>query len=213
LIRGIIFDFDGVIAESVQVKTDAFVELYKQYGSNILEKVIKHHEGNGGMSRFEKIKFYHESFLNKTITNNKLTELANQFSGLVVEKVIAAPYVPGALEYIQKSYDRYKLFISTGTPTAEMKKILKGRKIAKYFTDVFGSPDKKEIHINKIINRYKLNVDELIFIGDSSTDYDAGKVTGVEFILRLHEKNYHLFENYNSKTIKNFESLNILNKE
>ena len=74
MLKGIIFDFDGVIAESVQVKTDAFVELYKQYGSNILEKVIKHHEGNGGMSRFEKIKFYHESFLNKTITDGKISE-------------------------------------------------------------------------------------------------------------------------------------------
>ena len=71
MLKGIIFDFDGVIAESVQVKTDAFVELYKQYESNIVEKVLKHHEANGGMSRFEKIKFYHESFLNKTITNNK----------------------------------------------------------------------------------------------------------------------------------------------
>ncbi|MBT7899475.1 MAG: HAD hydrolase-like protein, partial [Candidatus Marinimicrobia bacterium] len=60
-LKGIIFDFDGVIADSVQVKTDAFASLYEQYGDNIVTKVIEHHEANGGMSRFKKIKLYHES--------------------------------------------------------------------------------------------------------------------------------------------------------
>ena len=60
MLKGIIFDFDGVIAKSVQVKTDAFVKLYKQYGSNFVKKVVEHHEANGGMSRYEKIKFYHK---------------------------------------------------------------------------------------------------------------------------------------------------------
>ena len=58
MLKGIIFDFDGVIAESVQIKSDAFASLYEQYGDNIVKKVIEHHEANGGMSRFEKIRLY-----------------------------------------------------------------------------------------------------------------------------------------------------------
>ena len=65
MLKGIIFDFDGVIAESVQVKSDAFAELYKPYGTEIVKKVVEHHEANGGMSRYEKIRFYHGSFLDK----------------------------------------------------------------------------------------------------------------------------------------------------
>ena len=91
MLKGIIFDFDGVIAESVQVKTDAFAALYVTYGKDIVDRVVEHHESNGGMSRFEKIKIYHGLFLNKTITEGEITDLANQFSELVVEKVIAAP--------------------------------------------------------------------------------------------------------------------------
>ena len=102
MLKGIIFDFDGVIAESVQVKTDAFAEIYKNYGSDIVKKVVEHHEANGGISRFEKIRFYHESFLNREITERELSDLANQFSSLVLDNVIGAPYVPGAFEYIQK---------------------------------------------------------------------------------------------------------------
>ena len=117
MLKGIIFDFDGVIAESVQVKTDAFASLYEQYGVNIVTKVIEHHEANGGISRFEKIKLYHESYLNKAITKEEIEELANQFSKLVVKKVIDSPYVPGVFKYILKCYEKYNLFISTGTPT------------------------------------------------------------------------------------------------
>ena len=35
----IIYDFDGVICDSVDVKTDAFVELYCLYNSDIVEKI------------------------------------------------------------------------------------------------------------------------------------------------------------------------------
>ena len=54
-----VFDFDGVLADSVNIKTLAFYELYKEYGDSISSKVVEHHEANGGVSRFEKIKLYH----------------------------------------------------------------------------------------------------------------------------------------------------------
>ena len=66
MLKGIIFDFDGVIAESVQVKSDSFAALYKPYGLDIVKKVVEHHEANGGMSRFYKFRLYHESFLNQS---------------------------------------------------------------------------------------------------------------------------------------------------
>ena len=62
--KAIIFDFDGVILNSVNVKTEAFKELYKQYGSAVVKKVEKYHLENGGISRFEKFKYYHKNFLN-----------------------------------------------------------------------------------------------------------------------------------------------------
>jgi len=204
LLKGIIFDFDGVIAESVQVKSDAFAELYKPYGQVIVKKVVEHHEANGGMSRFEKIRLYDESFINKKITEEEITELAYQFSQLVVEKVIAVPYVLGALEYIQKCCKQYKLFISTGTPTKEMKQILEGRKISQYFTDVFGSPDKKTVHINNIKINYGLSPNELIFYGDSNIDLDAAENANIPFVLIKNSFNKKLTKTYKGKIINNF---------
>ena len=207
MLKGIIFDFDGVIAESVQVKTDAFTSLYEQYGDTIVTKVIEHHEANGGMSRFEKIKLYHESFINKTITDEQIIDLGSQFSELVVDKVIAAPYVSGVLEYIEKCYKKYKLFISTGTPTNEMHQILIGRGIAKYFIEVHGSPEKKSAHISKIMSKYNYYPDELIFYGDANTDIDAAEQANIPFVLIKNSFNEKLVEKFKGEIINNFIGL------
>ena len=203
-IKGIIFDFDGVIAESVQIKTDAFAALYESYGTDIVRKVIEHHEANGGMSRFEKIKFYHEFFLKKNITKEEISDLTNRFSAMATDKVISAPYVPGALEYIKKCYKKYKLFISTGTPTEEMKQILTGRGISQYFCDVFGSPAKKIAHINNIISRYEMIPNELIFYGDSHTDLVAAEDANIEFVLISNQFNEKLTLKCKCRIINNF---------
>jgi phosphoglycolate phosphatase-like HAD superfamily hydrolase len=213
LLKGIIFDFDGVIAESVQVKTDAFATLYEQYGDNIVNKVIEHHEANGGMSRFEKIKLYHESYLKKVINNNEVEELATRFSELVVKKVIDSPYVPGVLDYIQNSHKQYKLFISTGTPTNEMKMILTGRRIIQYFEDVFGSPEIKDLHIEKILSIYKYIPDELIFYGDATVDIDAADKANIPFVLIKNNCNKNLAIRYSGKKISNFNKQGKINED
>ncbi len=67
MFKGIIFDFDGVIVESLHIKSNAFKQIYMPYGEEIANQVVKHHEANGGISRFNKFKYYHKVFLNKNI--------------------------------------------------------------------------------------------------------------------------------------------------
>ena len=43
MIETILWDFDGVIAESVDVKGEAFREMYLKYGVDIADKVLDHH--------------------------------------------------------------------------------------------------------------------------------------------------------------------------
>ena len=48
----LIYDFDGVICDSVGLKTDAFVELYNTENESIQKLVREYHLANGGISRF-----------------------------------------------------------------------------------------------------------------------------------------------------------------
>mgnify|MGYP003325992022 CR=1 FL=1 len=91
MIRAIVFDFDGVLVDSVNIKTKAFSYIYKKYGTDIVSKVIKHHELNGGMSRYEKFDYYHKFFLGTQIDQEVVDQLDSQFSELVLHKVVKSP--------------------------------------------------------------------------------------------------------------------------
>ena len=111
-----VFDFDGVISESVNIKTMAFAEMYKDYGDEVVKQVIAHHLSHGGVSRYEKFRIYHEEFLGIEVSEKGILELAKIFSDLVLNKVVKAPYVKGAYEFITKYYDKYEMFIASATP-------------------------------------------------------------------------------------------------
>jgi HAD superfamily hydrolase (TIGR01549 family) len=189
MIKGIIFDYDGTIADSIHIKTVAFADLYRTYGEKIVNKVINFHLKNGGMSRFEKFKYYHKNFLNIDLLPEKIEELSNKFSEIVTTKVAKAPYVSGALEFIS-SNKNYKMFISTATPQDEIITILNIKKTIKYFDIVLGSPKSKSEHIKIIINKSKLRNNELVYVGDSFSDKEAAEENNVYFIGLDSEKKF-----------------------
>ena len=63
------FDFDGVVLESGNIKTDAFIELFA--GLGIDEEVKQHHLENQGVSRYEKFRWITENLLKEEYTEVK----------------------------------------------------------------------------------------------------------------------------------------------
>ncbi len=185
MIKAIIFDFDGVLVESVDIKTEAFRELFKNYPGEYLEKFVQYHLLNGGVSRFEKIKYFYREFLNKAVTQEELRKLCEEFSRLVVKKVIEAPYVPGAerlLSLCQKAYD---MFVVSGTPGNEMNFIVRERAMSHFFRGVYGSPSPKTQLVRKILKNCLLDPNETVMIGDSLTDFLAAKENRIRFLARV----------------------------
>ena len=121
--RIIFLDFDGVIKESNNVKTDAFKKMFESYGSEIANKVVNHHLLNLGISRYKKFKLYYESFLNIRVDEAYVDKLCNKFSGLVLEKVINSNWVLGAKEFLNKNPYDQKFILCTGTPDTEIREI------------------------------------------------------------------------------------------
>ena len=213
MIRTIIFDFDGVISESVNIKTMAFAEMYKNYGDEVVKQVIAHHLSHGGVPRYEKFRIYHEEFLGIEISEKKILELAKIFSDLVLNKVIKAPYVKGVYEFITKYYNKYEMFIASATPDDEIKKIVNKKKISKYFKEIFGSPQKKNSIVKEIISKYKCISKDILYIGDALEDYNAAMKNNGNFIARIYPDNKEIFNNIACRKVhdlRNFNSI-ILN--
>lgn len=206
MIKTIFWDFDGVIADSVNVKTDAFYEMYLPYGKEVADKVRRYHLDNGGMSRFDKFRYYQESLLGETapIPDAIVDELAKTFSDIVLEKVVNAPYIKGVEAVLADMQGRVNNYIITGTPTQEMKDIVEKRGIMHYFDGIYGSPEKKDYWVNYLIEKYGLNRNESLFIGDALSDQKAASKNNIYFILRRHEDNKHLFATYDSYSINDF---------
>ncbi|HZJ68234.1 MAG TPA: hypothetical protein VFD36_32255, partial [Kofleriaceae bacterium] len=95
-IRAVVFDFDGVILESADVKTDAFVELYADHGSEVVGRVRAHHLANLGISRFKKFAWIAENVLGRPLSDDESAELGRRFSDLAMAKVLSAPRAASA---------------------------------------------------------------------------------------------------------------------
>ena len=206
-IKNIFFDFDGVIAESVSAKTEAFREMYLPYGEKIANDVVSYHINHGGVSRFEKFKYWEKKYFNRDTSKEQIEELAKEFSNKVLQKVIDAAEVDGAFDFIQTYHKIYKFWIITGTPTSEIEIIAKERGLTDYFIGLHGSPKNKRYWTEYLLEKYHLKREETIFLGDATTDQDAAIYSKLHFALRETDENKELFKNYNGIRFHNFREL------
>lgn len=213
LIKNIFFDFDGVILDSVDCKTKAFKSMYEKYGNKTANEVEAYHIAHGGVSRFEKFRFWHKEYLGINISDKELSELSNEFSSRVVDKVVASREIEGAIDFIKQNSNRYKCWIITGTPTTEMKQISDKLNISKYFLGIYGSPEKKKHWVDYLLNKYQLIPNETLFLGDATTDYEAARWGSLHFALRLADYNEPFFENIDVPSFKTFYELNTMLNE
>ena len=65
MIKNIFFDFDGVIAESAMLKTEAFREMYMPYGTQIANEVADYNVAVGGVSRYNKFIHWEKKYFGK----------------------------------------------------------------------------------------------------------------------------------------------------
>jgi phosphoglycolate phosphatase-like HAD superfamily hydrolase len=184
MIRAIAFDFDGVLAESVDVKTCAYIRLFEEYGQDVISKVVDYHMKNGGVSRFVKLRTIYDKILKKPLSEDKFKLLSEQFSNLVVDKVVAAPWVAGAKDFLIRNQNQYFFVIISGTPEDELREIVRRREMSHFFNSVKGAPKDKVSLLKEVMIEYHLKSEEVAFIGDAETDWCAARETEVPFILR-----------------------------
>lgn len=182
MIRVVIFDFDGVLVDSVDIKTRAFARLFGDKPPEVVRAIIRHHLDNGSMSRFEKIRYYYREFLKQPLADEELARLCDRFAGYVVEEVVRAPYVKGAKDFLDKCNQRYVCCVASGTPEDELKSIISRRHMSGYFRGVYGAPKKKADIIREVLDITKCPQQEAVFVGDDLFDYEAVKGNGIKFI-------------------------------
>jgi phosphoglycolate phosphatase-like HAD superfamily hydrolase len=189
----IIFDFDGVIVESTDIKTHAYAKLFQNHETDALAKFIRYVTIQGGLSRHEHFQYLYGEILKRDLCPEEERILASKYKDIVLKEVIDAPFVPGIIEFIHMYKENFNYYIASGTPDEELKTIVAARGVTKIFNGVYGSPDSKASIISKIITLTNKNLDEVVMIGDSITDYDGARIAGIPFIGRVPQEQENYF--------------------
>lgn len=184
-IKVIFFDFDGVIVESVDIKTHAFAKLFEREGGDFVKRVVDYHLKNTGVSRYEKFRYIYQEILNRPLIENEFQILCDKFANLVVENVVKAPYVKGIIEFLENYASKYKCFVVSATPQKEIEEIIQRRNIQRFFKGIYGAPTKKSDAVKNILLSEEIESSKAVYIGDAMSDYTAAKNNNVRFVARI----------------------------
>lgn len=182
MIAAAVFDFDGVIVDSVDIKGDAFAAVYAEHGAAVVEQVRSFHLANGGMPRHAKIAHFERAFVGTEPTDETIEAKADAFARAVVDEVVAADEIAGAIALIDWLAERVPVLVSSGTPHDELVEIVERRGWMAKFTGVFGSPATKADNLRTVAEALDVATSDLVMVGDAITDHEGAIETGSQFV-------------------------------
>ncbi|WP_425406091.1 HAD family hydrolase [Hwanghaeella sp.] len=181
-VDAVVFDFDGVVVDSVELKVEAFRDMYREYGADVMDAVEAYQRYHGGMSRMKKFAYFEAELIGRPADQARIDELCAAYSALVEEKVCICPLIAGAEAFLETFACRIPFYVISGTPEAELNRIADRRGVSKYFRRLRGSPMSKEEGIEEFLSDGPYSRDRVVMIGDAITDYDAAVATRIGFV-------------------------------
>jgi phosphoglycolate phosphatase-like HAD superfamily hydrolase len=188
-LRAIGFDFDGVILESVDIKTQAFMALYAAFPER-LPAIREYHLSNAGISRYVKFEYIQKKILGLPYTDRDREWQSAEFARLTYEQILRCPEVPGAAGLLQGLAGRILRIVVSGTPQDELRKIVADRGMAGWFDEVWGTPRTKPEILRDVLARHALSPSSVLMVGDGMSDYKAACEVGTRFLARETESNF-----------------------
>ncbi len=194
----LIFDCDGVILNSNNIKTEAFGEVVAYFGDQASKSLINFHLEKGGISRYEKFKYFVEVIALKLKLNLKhisLDDLINSYSYIVKKKLEKCEINTDIIKY--KKISKAKWFIVSGSDQKELREIFYLRKIGEIFDGgIYGSPLNKEDIFRNLLQENKISQSESLYIGDSKYDHLSSAKFELDFIFLKKWSEFKNIDNY-----------------
>jgi len=194
--KGIIFDMDGVIydiSEAIKKAVDDSVEKYDmkvnpdevmEEIAHLIEEIQNYPVPKILLNSYDLLKV---KFLEGISFFKKLRIAIFMFNQFNKYKDIESTIFKGVDDLISKLAKRVKLAILTNNKSQYAEEVLEKFNLSAYFNTIIGFNDVTEVKPNpegilKILNKWALKPSEAIFIGDMTTDIEAGKAANVSMI-------------------------------
>mgnify|MGYP003391303697 FL=1 len=182
MISNILWDFDGVITDSLAIRDYGFREIFCSFDNEDIKKLIKYHNLNGGLSRFHKINYFFNTILKQEISKNEIWQYADKFTQIMRQSLSDKKYlINDTVNFIKNNYKNYNFHIVSGSEHNELNFLCQKLDLSQYFISINGSPTPKNQLIKNLLESYNYNINQTILIGDSINDYEAASVNKIDF--------------------------------
>lgn len=178
-----IFDFDGVILDSMPTRSEGFRLCLKDFPSGDVERLVDWHESNGGLSRFIKFRYFLEEICGrKDVEKEEVDAYCHKFSESMRGLLAHPRYrILETFSFIEKISSKFICYIASGSEQEELRWLCQQHGLTKHFKGIYGSPTPKTEIVGNILSEEQGNFDKAFVIGDSSNDCDAARDHGIFF--------------------------------
>ena len=177
----LVFDCDGVLLDSVPVKTRAFARLAEPFGPEARDRFVMYHSVHGGVSRYRKFAWFFQEVLGREISQKESEEWGRRFADYALDEVRRCPLIPGALETLERWHGVLPLYVCSGAPQEELSVVLRERGLDRYFAAIYGSPPAKARLLAQVVREAGVIPEAALMVGDAVTDRNAAEEVGTLF--------------------------------
>ena len=177
--RVLLFDCDGVVIDSNRLKTDAFREVLREFGPQLVEGFVEYHRQNGGVSRYEKMRHFFTQMVKVPDASARADAAVAAFSAESRRRMVDAPLVPGVERVLASA--TVPAYIVSGADQAELRHVFAARGMAHLFADILGSPTPKDQTMRRLVEAGKVPA-PAVFFGDARKDMEVAEEAGADFV-------------------------------
>jgi phosphoglycolate phosphatase len=176
-------DFDGVVADSMPAKTDAFIKAFEGCGfaPDAIGRLYRRFSGSGRDRIFTLV---FEELAARAMTDAEHSRAQAIFARLETQATPGLALFPGVGDFLAHEATRRSLVLVTGTPAGVIDAILESLGIAGHFTAVYSATlnNPKERHMAEELEFTNVSAANALMVGDSLVDMEAAKAANVAFV-------------------------------
>ncbi|MFB2777586.1 HAD family hydrolase [Shewanella mangrovisoli] len=177
-----IFDCDGVVLDSNQLKIEAMKNVLEAHFSDqfLIAECINYFRHNFGKSRFHHVAHFLDVILD--IDEGRKEEfkslLIQDFSKQCRSLYLSAAISPSIVSFLEQC--KGKRYVASGSEESELRDVFAQRGLNIYFNGVYGSPISKAEIIKHILEQEQTT--NAVMFGDAESDMLSAQQNHIDFI-------------------------------
>lgn len=180
--KHILWDFDGVIMNSEEIRIKGFVYALRNYAEDDINRFLQYHKINGGLSRYNKFQYFFDTILGVEAVSDEIGQLCKDYTEIMLKDLNDKDLlIKDSIDFIVKNANVKDMILVSASDETELHHLCEKLEINHHFSMILGSPTPKNKNLSNLIRTKRINPEKSIYIGDSINDKEASEENSIKF--------------------------------